>query len=421
MQTAFDQIARLTEAKQQLIRVNLVFILFFRLLHYSCLRRISKINIRPSPFVKKIFSWTNSRRTSVTNPILAGPSKDKSLRKNGWPFPNTTKIGQRKKVCQATREFRELEGTLRIILVYESVRLRESIFHTMGQSSSDLESQSKASEYALRKRLHELERSLRELEWQKKQVGVRDESKICSMILLDRRRNSQQWKRYRPSREEHSRCIDPWWAFQTLSPHAVNVLDKEPLIKLAMSRQENRHSRPGMDLVRDEVSYGVSAIYPRLIEPFYSLCCSYATRSNNWKPRNALSKINWNRRSKDRSMFRSIQLVDLHFLDMPGIFFNNNCIVSKMRSPWNPIRSCSRTVRWKPDAVWIPRSLPVLKPIEIDNCSTWIPVAFVLFFSRSTRDAEDQRGEKRTQTQKSIYFFTRQLERVSAHPIWFLQ
>jgi hypothetical protein len=54
--------------------------------------------------------------------------------------------------------------------VYESVRLRESIFHTIGQSSSDLESQGKASEYALRKRLHELERSLKELEWQKKQV-----------------------------------------------------------------------------------------------------------------------------------------------------------------------------------------------------------------------------------------------------------
>jgi hypothetical protein len=25
-----------------------------------------------------------------------------------------------------------------------------------------------------------------------------------------------------------------------------------------MTRQENRHNRPGMDLVRDEVSYGVS-------------------------------------------------------------------------------------------------------------------------------------------------------------------
>jgi hypothetical protein len=35
-------------------------------------------------------------------------------------------------------------------------------------------------------------------------------------------------------------------------------IDKEPMIKLAMTRQENRHSRPGMDLVRDEVSYGVS-------------------------------------------------------------------------------------------------------------------------------------------------------------------
>jgi len=54
--------------------------------------------------------------------------------------------------------------------VYESVRLRESIFHTIGQSLADLESQGKASEYALRKRLHELERSLKELEWQKKQV-----------------------------------------------------------------------------------------------------------------------------------------------------------------------------------------------------------------------------------------------------------
>jgi tektin-2 len=57
--------------------------------------------------------------------------------------------------------------------VYESVRLRESIFHTIGQSSADLESQGKASEYALRKRLHESERALKELEWQKKQVKQR--------------------------------------------------------------------------------------------------------------------------------------------------------------------------------------------------------------------------------------------------------
>lgn len=56
--------------------------------------------------------------------------------------------------------------------MYESVRLRESIFHTMGQSAADLDSQGKASEYALRKRLQELERSLNELQWQKKQVII---------------------------------------------------------------------------------------------------------------------------------------------------------------------------------------------------------------------------------------------------------
>lgn len=43
----------------------------------------------------------------------------------------------------------------------------------------------------------------------------------------------------------------------------ISISDKEPLIKLAMSRNENRHSRPGMDLVRDEVSYGVS-LFDRL-------------------------------------------------------------------------------------------------------------------------------------------------------------
>jgi hypothetical protein len=46
-------------------------------------------------------------------------------------------------------------------------------------------------------------------------------------------------------------------------------LDKEPSIKLAMTRQENRHNRPGMDLVRDEVSYGVS-------------CSSFVLFTNLW-------------------------------------------------------------------------------------------------------------------------------------------
>ena len=69
--------------------------------------------------------------------------------------------------------------------MYESVRLRESIFHTIGQSAADLESQGKASEYALRKRLQEMERALKELEWQKKQVG---EPCFFVVVELDRKK-----------------------------------------------------------------------------------------------------------------------------------------------------------------------------------------------------------------------------------------
>ena len=72
--------------------------------------------------------------------------------------------------------------------MHESVRLRESIFHTIGQSSADLESQGKASEYALRKRLHELERALRELEWQKKQVFTVVLDFLITFLLYSRQK-----------------------------------------------------------------------------------------------------------------------------------------------------------------------------------------------------------------------------------------
>ena len=46
-----------------------------------------------------------------------------------------------------------------------------------------------------------------------------------------------------------------------------------------MTRQENRHNRPGMDLVRDEVSYGVSRFrFPHL---FIRLSSSYVMKLNN--------------------------------------------------------------------------------------------------------------------------------------------
>ena len=52
-----------------------------------------------------------------------------------------------------------------------SKRLREAIHHTLQQTENDLEAQHTATDYATRKRIHEFERAIDELNWQKQQVG----------------------------------------------------------------------------------------------------------------------------------------------------------------------------------------------------------------------------------------------------------
>ncbi|CAF1071727.1 unnamed protein product [Adineta steineri] len=184
VQTAFDQIARLTEAKQQLVR---------DLQDKHTAFAICEENLQLNEFSPNI-----SYKPDPCRPIKGQITPEEWL-----AFSKYNKDRAEKEM-------------------YESTRLRENIFHTMGQSSSDLESQQKASEYSLRKRLHELERALTELEWQKKQTQEEILSNESDIERLEKA-----------------------------------IRDKEPMIKLAMTRQENRHSRPGMDLVRDEVSYGL--------------------------------------------------------------------------------------------------------------------------------------------------------------------
>ena len=48
--------------------------------------------------------------------------------------------------------------------------LRETIHHTQNQAKNDLEAQRDATEYAFRKRMHDFERAIDELDWQKKNV-----------------------------------------------------------------------------------------------------------------------------------------------------------------------------------------------------------------------------------------------------------
>lgn len=51
-----------------------------------------------------------------------------------------------------------------------SKRLRENIQLLMSQSNANLDSQSNATEFAMRKRIHETEQAKDELLWQKKNV-----------------------------------------------------------------------------------------------------------------------------------------------------------------------------------------------------------------------------------------------------------
>ena len=64
-----------------------------------------------------------------------------------------------------------------------SNRLREAIHHTLQQTANDLEAQKIATEYAFRRRIHEFERAKDELEWQKKNVSLQEQSWLAVRIL----------------------------------------------------------------------------------------------------------------------------------------------------------------------------------------------------------------------------------------------
>lgn len=65
-----------------------------------------------------------------------------------------------------------------------SKRLRENIQQTMAQSSSDLEAQKNATEFAMRRRIHETQQARDELEWQKKRVNLKKKIDINFKLIL---------------------------------------------------------------------------------------------------------------------------------------------------------------------------------------------------------------------------------------------
>nr|WLD15744.1 tektin 2 [Platynereis dumerilii] len=103
-----------------------------------------------------------------------------------------------------------------------SKNLREAIHQTLQQTDNDLAAQKNATDYAIRKRMHEMKQAIDELKWQKEQT----EEEIAEL------------------EEEIRRLGDAIRA-------KINPL------KLAQTRLENRTYRPNVELCRDNVQYGL--------------------------------------------------------------------------------------------------------------------------------------------------------------------
>lgn len=139
-----------------------------------------------------------------------------------------------------------------------SRRLREAIHHTIHQTDNDLAAQHKATDYALRKRMHEFEKAIDELKWQKDQVtcylsfGNRKKSHAClrfSSIIYDLLIIvficSMQTEEEIAELEEDIRRTN----------EAIKA--KVNPMKLAQTRLENRTYRPNVELCRDNPQYGL--------------------------------------------------------------------------------------------------------------------------------------------------------------------
>lgn len=104
-----------------------------------------------------------------------------------------------------------------------SESLRDAIRLAINQTANDLNSQHNATDFALRKRIHEFQRAKDELEWQKKQT----EDEIARLL-------------------------------EDIAGLEKSIREKIPPGKLSQTRRINRCDRPNVELARDHVQYGLA-------------------------------------------------------------------------------------------------------------------------------------------------------------------
>ncbi|XP_056598156.1 tektin-2 [Triplophysa dalaica] len=136
--------------------------------------------------------------------------------------PNPTRVPLGSMTPQQWEQFSRYNITRAKEEMHNSMQIRENSSLTRAQVQNELEAQRKAVEFALRKRTHHLEQAHKELQWQLK--TTQDE-----IAELEKDINGLE----------------------------DDMQAKMAPLKLVHTRLENRTKRPGMDLCRDEVQFGL--------------------------------------------------------------------------------------------------------------------------------------------------------------------
>lgn len=137
--------------------------------------------------------------------------------------PNPTRVPKGSTTPQQWEDFSRYNKERAEAEMGAAKRLREAIHHTLHQTDNDLASQQDATDYAYRKRIHEMKKAIDELKWQKEQT----EEEIAEL-------------------EEDIRGV------------SKAIRDKINPMKLAQTRLENRTYRPNVELCRDNPQYGLT-------------------------------------------------------------------------------------------------------------------------------------------------------------------
>ncbi|XP_071356819.1 tektin-2 [Trachinotus anak] len=135
---------------------------------------------------------------------------------------NPTRIPSGSSTPQEWVQFSQYNAARAQEAMQVSQQMREDMSLTRSQLQNELETQRRATEFALRKRTHHEEQARDELEWQIKNT----EDEMTEM-------------------ESDIHGLD------------ADLQAKTASLKLAHTRLENRTNRPGMDLCRDEVQHGL--------------------------------------------------------------------------------------------------------------------------------------------------------------------